>query len=411
MVSVPLVFMIATVIILIGAVGDFLFRRTGVPDMLFLLALGLIVGPLLGIIRTENIEPLTPFLSTLAVVIILFDGGLGLNLQKAVSQAPRAIVLAILGFVMSVAAVTFVVRTLLHWSLLQGALFGTMVGGSSSVVVIALVQRLGLRDDCKTTLVLESSITDILCIVGAISILQIMTAGLPPIQALASQITSKFTTGIVLGGVVGFLWLGILPKLYDEPYKYMVTLASIFLIYFLSEAIGGSGAISALVFGLVLANSESILSVLKRAGINVADESFRRLDEEIVFLVKAFFFVYLGLIVIFPSLTLVLLTLGISLALLGVRYFAVVVSSVRSNLARERGAMSAIYGRGLAAAVLAIMPEQFGLPNASTYTSLTLLIIVFTAVLSSVGAAMIKRGQKGHESLPEGARESTSHYS
>jgi cell volume regulation protein A len=386
--------MIATVIILIGAAGDYLFRRTGIPDMLFLLALGLTVGPLLGIIRAENIEPLTPFLSTLAVVIILFDGGLGLNLQRAVARAPRAIVLAVFGFVISVATVIVLARAFLHWPFLQGALLGTMVGGSSSVVVIALVQRLGLKDDCRTTLVLESSTTDILCIVGAISIMQIMTAGLPPVQALATQITTRFTTGIVLGGVMGSLWLVVLPKLSKEPYKYMVTLASIFLIYFASEALGGSGAVSALVFGLVLANSQSILSVFKRYGIDVADESFRRLDEEIVFLVKAFFFVYLGLIVVFPSLSLVLLTLEISLALLGARYLTVVLSTIRSRLAEERGAMSAIYGRGLAAAVLAVLPAQLGLPNAATYTSVTLLIIVFTAVISSVGVAGVRRGRR-----------------
>jgi Na+:H+ antiporter len=393
LVSVTLVFLIATVIILIGAAGDYLFRRTGVPDMLFLLALGLIVGPFLGVIKPENIAPLTPFLSTLAVVIILFDGGLGLDLRKAIAQAPRAIVLAVLGFALSTAAVTLFARTFFHWSTLQGALLGAMVGGSSSVVVIALVQRLGLKEDCRTTLVLESSTTDILCIVGAISIMQIMTTGLPPLQALASTITAKFTTGIVLGGLMGSLWLVVLPKLFDEPYRYMVTLASIFLIYFASETLGGSGAISVLVFGLVLANSQSILAVFKRKGMNVADESFRRLDGEIVFLIKAFFFVYLGLIVVFPTLSLTLLTLAIALALLGVRFLAVVVSTVKSRLAEERGAMSVIYGRGLAAAVLAVLPGQFGLPNATVYTSVTLLVIVFTAIVSSVGAAGVKQSR------------------
>ena len=403
MVSVTLVFLVATVIILIGAAGDYLFRRTGIPDMIFLLALGLIVGPMLGVISPENIAPLTPILSTLAVVIILFDGGLGLDLRKAVAQAPRAIVLAVVGFIISVAATAIFAKMLLHWSFLEGTLLGTMVGGSSSVVVIALVQRLGLKEECRTTLVLESSTTDILCIVGAISVMQIMTLGLPPVQALASQITTQFTTGIMLGGLMGLLWIVVLPKISNEPYRYMVTLASIFLIYFASETLGGSGAVSALVFGLVLANSQSILSVFKRQGINVADESFRRLDGEIVFLVKAFFFVYLGLIVIFPTLNLALLTLGLAISLLGVRFVAVFLSTIRSRLSEDRGAMSIIYGRGLAAAVLSVLPAQAGLPNATTYTSVTLLLIVFTAVFSSVGAAFIKKGRKNSEA-PSGNR-------
>jgi cell volume regulation protein A len=205
---------------------------------------------------------------------------------------------------------------------------------------------------------------------------------------------------IVLGGVVGLLWLVVLPKLAAEPYKYMVTLASIFLTYFASETLGGSGAMSALVFGLVLANSQSILSLFRRQSINVADESFRRLDEEIVFLVKAFFFVYLGLLVVFPTLSSMLLTLGIALTLLGVRVIAVVLSTLGSRLSAERGAMSAIYGRGLAAAVLAVMPAELGLPNAVTYTSVTMLIIVFTAVLSSVGVFVVKRNRKTASAPP-----------
>jgi cell volume regulation protein A len=358
--------------------------------MLFLVMLGLLVGPILGVIRAQDIAPLTPFLSILAVVIILFDGGLGLDIPKAVAQTPRAVILAVGGFALSVAFVTVFARFLLGWRLLQGALLGAMLGGSSSIVVIALVKRMGLSEKCNTTLVLESSMTDILCIIGSIALIEIMTTGLPPIQALASEMTARFTTGIVLGGVVGFVWLNVLPKLSQEPYKYMVTLALIFITYFASESLGGSGAISALVFGLMLANSESILAFFKRSSSPVADESFRTLEAEIVFLVKAFFFVYLGLIVAFPTLDLIILALAISLLLLGARSLAVLTSTLQSELANEREAMTVVYGRGLAAAILSVLPAQFGIPNAGLYTSLTLLAIVFTAIITSVGATMYK---------------------
>jgi cell volume regulation protein A len=390
MTDATLVFLVAATIILIGAAGNYLFRKTGIPDMLFLLALGLLVGPLLGIIKAQDIEPLTPLLSILAVVIILFDGGLGLDIQKAVGQAPRAIVLAVTGFILTTAAVALFSKYFLGWRLLQGILLGSMLGGSSSVVVIALVNRLGFSEKGTTTLILESSTTDILCIVAAIAVMEIMTTGLPPVQALAREMTSRFTTGIVLGALVGFFWLNVLPKLSQETYKYMVTLSLIFLTYIASESLGGSGAISALVFGLILANSQGILTMLRRPRIEVADDSFRTLEAEIVFLVKAFFFVYLGLIVAFPHLNLIIIALGISVILLAVRYVAVAISTVGSDLWHEKSGMTVLYGRGLAAAILAVLPVQYGLPNAETYTSITLLAIVFTAIITAVGATRFK---------------------
>jgi cell volume regulation protein A len=393
MADATIVFLITTIIILIGAASNYLFRRTGIPDMLFLVILGLIVGPGLGILKAQDIEPLAPFLSTLAVVIILFDGGLGLNIQKAVGQAPRAIILAVFGFVVSVAAITLFTKYLLGWRLLQGALLGSMIGGSSSIVVIALVQRLGLSDKCKTTLILESSTTDVLSIVAAILLMEIMTTGLPPLQALASEMTARFTTGIVLGAVMGFVWLNVLPRLSEEPYRYMLTLASIFVTYFASENLGGSGAISALTFGIMLANSRGILVFFRKLASVAVDESFRTLEAEIVFLIKAFFFVYMGLIVAIPSLSAVMLALAISTVLLGARSFSVLVSTVGSDLSRERGVMSSIYGRGLAAAILSVLPAQYGLPESGFYTTITLLVIVFTAIITSLGAARFKQAK------------------
>jgi cell volume regulation protein A len=391
--SATLVFLVATVIIIIGAASNYLFRRTGVPDMLFLVLLGLIFGPVLGVLKAEDIESLAPFLSVLAVVIILFDGGLGLNIRRVFAQAPRAIVLAVLGFAMSATAVALFTKYVLGWHLFEGALLGCMVGGSSSIVVIALVQRLGLTDKCKTTLILESSITDVLSIIAAIALMGIMTTGLPPIEALAQQLTSNFTTGIVLGTLMGLLWLGLLPRLGHEPYRYMLTLAAIFLTYFVSETLGGSGAISALVFGIVLANSEGIFQLIRKVPSEVMDDSFKTLEAEIVFLIKAFFFVYLGLIVAFPTVNYVLLTLAVSVLLLGVRWIAVSATTVGSELSREKGGMTVIYGRGLAAAILSVLPAQYGIPNASIYSTLTLMVIVLTAIITSIGSTGFRRNK------------------
>jgi cell volume regulation protein A len=386
--DVTLVFLLAALIIVIGAASNYLFTKTGIPDMLFLVILGIVVGPVLGILKSSQIQPLAPFLAVLAVVIMLFDGGLGLSIPKMFSQAPRAIILAVLGFVLSVTSVMVYARYFLGMRLLEGALLGSIVGGSSSIVVIAIARRLGLSEKSSTTLILESSVTDVLCLVGGLTVIGVLSTGLPPLAGLAREISSQFTTGIVLGAVVGLIWLSLLPKISDEPYRYMVTLGAILLTYFSSEFLGGSGAISALMFGIVLANSSGILRLVRRAGVNVIDESFRRLESEMVFLIKAFFFVYLGLIVNLADISLIILGIILSVVLLFVRFVAVVVSTARSELQKEKGAMTITYGRGLAAAILSVLPIQYALPRAEFYPPVALIVIVITVSITSLGAAM-----------------------
>jgi NhaP-type Na+/H+ and K+/H+ antiporter len=91
-----------------------------------------------------------------------------------------------------------------------------------------------------------------------------------------------------------------------------------------------------------------------------------------------------------PSLQVTILALAISFIFLAARSVSIFFSTLRSDLARERSAMTAIYGRGLAAAILSVLPAQYGLPNSGVYTIITLLVIVFTTVVTSLGATRFR---------------------
>jgi cell volume regulation protein A len=123
------------------------------------------------------------------------------------------------------------------------------------------------------------------------------------------------------------------------------------------------------------------------------DDSFKTLEAEIVFLIKAFFFVYLGLIVAFPTINFILLTLALSVLLLGVRAVVVLATTIGSELSGEKAGMTVIYGRGLAAAILSVLPAQYGLPNAGVYSTVTLMVIVLTAIITSIGSTGFRRNQ------------------
>jgi len=385
--DVSLALLLAAVIIVIGALGSILFRKTGIPDMIFLVLLGLLFGPVSGIILLKDIEPLAPYLAMLALIIILLDGGINLNLRQTIRQSPRAILLATLGFILSVAATAFFARLTLGFSWSEGLLLGSILGGSSSIVVVSLAQKIGVSEGCSTTLVIESAMTDILCTIAALTLLGAMVSGFPPVDALALAVGLRFLIGASLGVSLGFVWLGVLSRSRNEPYRYMLTLAVLFLGYLASESLGGSGALSVLTFGIILGSEAAIKSLLRRSESPViCDESFRKLETEIAFLIKTFFFVYLGLMVSFTNILLAIYGLLLSLLLLFTHYVAVGAATLRSSLGREKAMMSMIYSRGLAAAVLAVLPQQYGIPNSSAYVPITLAVILVTAIITTIGA-------------------------
>ncbi|KKL06407.1 hypothetical protein LCGC14_2596340 [marine sediment metagenome] len=99
--SAPIVLLAAGITIFLGVAGEAFFKRTGIPDIAFLMVLGVIIGPVLGIIQTDTVLEIVPYFAALALIIIMFDGGLNLDIKQIMKTAHFALVLAILGFILS----------------------------------------------------------------------------------------------------------------------------------------------------------------------------------------------------------------------------------------------------------------------------------------------------------------------
>ena len=384
----------ASVIIVIGFLGSYLFDRTSLPDMLFLIILGIIFGPILRFFDPTTIADLAPYIAALALVFILFDGGLRMNIYQIFAETPRAELLAMISFVSSVVTITLYTHFLMGVPLLYGVLFGSICGGSSSIVVVSLARRIKVSEGCATTLTLESAITDILCIVVSLSVIGIIFTGQADYTEVGREITTQFSTGAVVGVIFGLFWLSILRRVARVPYAYMLTLAIVLLAYTVSDYLGGSGALSSLLFGVILGNEREIYKMLKRERTRdtFIDEGMKRFESEIAFLIRTFFFVYLGLIAVVTSIGMLILGIILSFLLLFVRYAAVRLATVRSPFTHaEKNIMSMVLTRGLSAAVLSTLPLQYGLLYADLYLNVTLVVIMTTAVICTVGVPALSQ--------------------
>jgi cell volume regulation protein A len=399
-------------IIVIGFLGNFLFERTGFPDMLLLIVLGMLLGPVTGLVDSSSIMGLAPYLAALALVFILFDGGMVMNIYRVFSESPRAAILAVAGFAMSVIVTTLFMMYIAipDVPLLYSVLFGTILGGSSSIAVISLVSRIKVSEKCSTILSIESAITDILCIVFSLIVIEIILKGTAvDFTTIGQSIASRFSTGIVLGIIFGFIWLSVLKRIAKASYAYMLTLAVVLLAYAFSEFLGGSGALCSLLFGIMLGNEKEIYRMLRmeRPSNLVVDVGLKRFESEVAFLLRTFFFVYIGLIVTISSITTVITGIILSLMLLLIRFGAVTFATIRSDeLVKERPIMVVVLTRGLAAAVLATLPSQYSTSEAiakygspaelfaklsSLYINLAVLIILATAIITTAGIPLLKR--------------------
>ena len=388
---VVLAFAVAATIIILGFVGEEFFKRTGIPDPILLLLFGVLLGPVFGVFSYEGLASITPYFAALALIIILFDGGLNMKLQEAVRNSPRALVLGFAGWTLNVSVTALLCKYLLGWRLLNGLLLGSIVGGSSSIIVIALARK--LRVDCTTeiTLCLESVLTDVLCTVGAFVAIDIILSGEVSLQVALGSAALAFAVGTAVGLVMGIAWLVILERLRRQPNAYMLTLAALLLTFFAARNLGGTGAISALFLGLVIGNAPSFARLVKFRSATVVDESVRRFHSQVSFLIRSFFFVFTGLLFNFSSWALVLLGLLLAFVYLGIRIFAVKLSFIRSSSKDMESLVTIMFPRGLAAAVLASLPFVSGVPGSEAFPEIAFVVIFATIIICTVGVAFLKR--------------------
>ncbi|MBT8173425.1 MAG: cation:proton antiporter, partial [Nitrosopumilus sp.] len=197
--SAHVILLAAGVVIFLGVAGEAFFKKTGIPDVAFLMILGVIIGPVFGLIQPEAVIQVVPYFAALALIIIMFDGGLNLDIKHVIKTAHFSVTLAILGFILSVAMITFAAHYALGWLWLESILLGSIVGGSSSAIVFGLVRNIKISEETKSMLSFESALTDILATIIAFILFEAVLAGHFDLQTLEHTLGRAIIVGLVLG--------------------------------------------------------------------------------------------------------------------------------------------------------------------------------------------------------------------
>lgn len=380
------------IVLFVGYFAEFIFKKFQIPDTLFLIALGIILGPYaLDIVSPGMLESFAPVFTTFTLIFLLFEGSFSINLRGLIMGANEGIKLTLFNFVLSSTVITTILW-LFGIEILTSLFTGFALGGVSSAFVIPMLQGLNIKSNLYSVLTLESALTDVFCIVFALTIIEIHRFGGLALQSLISQIFALFAVAAALGIIAAYAWLNLQKHVFKEQ-NYMVTIAYICILYVVTEFVQGSGAIAALFFGLTLNNTKSLQTIVnnitnrRKKGVNAVSRNEEFFYKQVSFLLKTLFFVYIGILINFSNSKALIIGTLISFLLLGVRRFSHYVTKKKTELVNN------IFARGLAAAAVGQVAITAQLPSANIVLEIIYVVITITIILSST---MIYIGRKSY---------------
>ncbi|MFQ5573130.1 MAG: cation:proton antiporter, partial [Nitrosopumilaceae archaeon] len=195
--------------------------------------------------------------------------------------------------------------------------------------------------------------------------------------------------GLILGLGVGIPWMYVTTKLANAQHSYMLTLGILFVLFFMANSFGESGALTALVFGLMLGNKTRLSRVLKFKLPKIEPDD--SMHSQLTFLVRSFFFVFVGLLASFGQIEYIVFGVLAMVAIYLGRVIITKVSLTKKFSRLDKKVTEVMIPRGLAAAVLATFPLSYGLPNAEAYPQIVFFIIMTSVIITTIGLGSAKK--------------------
>lgn len=389
------------------------FTKTKIPDLLILTAIGYAAGPLFGFVSANDLGQVGTVLSTVALVVILYEGGLEIHAKDLLHSSLPAMALALVSFFLTVAVSTgaAILFAIQDWE--TGLLFGLAMGCVSAAVVMPMVRSLAISEKLKTVLSLEAAFTDVMTIIVFLVILDSFKTGHFDLSTLLFGIGPKTLTSIGYGVISGVLWAWL-----KRSFPQLVSMAFAgeawaLLTYGLIELPHYNGVIGVFALGLTLANLDLLPEWTKKVvSLKPVSRHELKLLSELTLLLRNFFFIYLGILANFGNWKTVLFATVVVLLIPVTRYFMARLILKPKHFNKKDGLITVAMGpRGLATAVLATLPLQAGIAGGEWIQEALFAVIPISIVATAVGVFLAenKATQKKlaplFSSLPETVEE------
>ncbi|MGA8029983.1 MAG: cation:proton antiporter [Bryobacteraceae bacterium] len=367
------------------------FSRTRVPDVLLLTIIGILLGPISHLVTPQNFGAVGPVFAAVTLVIILFEAGLSLDLDILRGVIRSTLALTLTNFLLTMIVVGVTAHFLIGLTPRLTLMLGAIIGSTSPAVIVPLTKKLAMEQSSKTILFLESAVSDVLSIVVAIALMDSYRLGKLRVGQMLGQIIATLVIAILAGAAGAFGWSALLRRIRGLENSIFTTPAFVFVLFGVVELLGFSGYVAAAVFGAVLGNIEVFHGIawmrryLPGEAITL-NEAERVFLGEVVFLLKTFFFVYVGVSIRFTDFYLVCAALALTALVFIIRIPAAWIGLARTTPVQDASLVAIMSPKGLAAVVLASIPLERQLRGGDMLQAITygvvFMSIVFTSILS-----------------------------
>lgn len=374
--SVSIAILLGSLLVLAGILSSLIALRFGAPLLLVFLLVGMLAGeggP--GGLKFDDVG-MAYTVGSIALALILFDGGLRTKMATFRMVMAPAGILATLGVVLTaLLTAPMAVWTLgLTWP--EGLLIGAIVGSTDAAAVFFLLHAKGLRlrPRVSATLEVESATNDPIAIFMTILLVEILLLGSQSVGNMAVLLFKQVAFGSVIGLAGGYAIILVLNKLNLPQGLHAPFVATGAVVLFaLTAVFQGSGFLAVYLAGLVVGNSSTR-----------AHNMLITFLDAVTWLAQIAMFALLGLLA-WPELLLqrALPALLVALALtLIARPTAVFLclSPFRFST-REKLFVSWVGLRGSVGVFLASIPLLVGLPGGQIYFDVAFVIVLFSLLV------------------------------
>jgi NhaP-type Na+/H+ or K+/H+ antiporter len=376
----------------VGMLAQALARHLHVPSILVLLVAGVLVGPDgLGWVQPAALGGGLFGIVEFAVAVILFEGGLNLEIGRLRREQTPIRRLVTWGALVTAVGATLAVRATLGWDWIPAGLFGALVIVTGPTVIGPLLRDLRLGPRVATVLEAEGVLIDPIGALVAVIAVQVALAPHPDAFATgAAGLLARLVFGSAAGAGFGLALAFLLRRrrLIPEGLANPFTLAWVFVAFQVSDAVlSESGILAVTVAGIVVGNLRSPV-----------DRDLREFKDQLTVLLIGLLFVLLAADVRIADLRALGWggVLAVVLLVAVVRPLNVLASTLGSDLRpRDKLFLAAMAPRGIVAAAIATLVagsmQAAGVAGGAELRALVFLTIAVTVGLASLSGRSLAR--------------------
>lgn len=363
---------VAGLTIIIGVLLMQKADKTKISGVIPLMLLGMILGPITGLFDPTPYIPMISTVVTFILVVILFDVGYGISIADIKKEAGPAMLLGFGAALITALFAGVLAFFVFHTSWQLALLFTALVISTDLTIVDPLLSALKIKERHREILSLESAINSVIAAVIAViavNMLQLQAVGA---TGVLKTFLYNFFVGAAFGLMLGYLIVFAVKHLALDEKPHIISIGAVLLVYAVTNLVGASGIMAALLVGIVFRNSSQKLPKI-----------IKSYSGDLEILLVVFVYVILGTLIsftMFRSLRTVFISLGFIALVLLARWISSWLFTKRYS---EMSTKLVFFSgpRGTVTAVLALSyASYFG---DFDVLGVIFLIILVTTILSS----------------------------